>query len=383
MAAAEWVAVVVLWVSLGLILYGYLGYPLTLAALPARPSGGRRHESPPGIAIVIAAFNEAHHIVATVRNKLAQAYPPELLDVIVVSDGSVDGTDDVVRAIGDPRVQLLRQEPRQGKTLALNLAVGSTGRPLVVFSDANSLYAPDAVAQLVRPFADPAVGYVTGRLVYRDPGDTAVGSGSGLYMRYESWIRRLESRVGSVVGVNGGIDAVRRELYTPMRADHLPDFVLPLRVVASGHRVRYCEEAVATEEALGRQADEYRMRVRVSLRALHALGEMRALLHPRHGLFAFQLLIHKVLRYLMVIPLTAALVSNLVLVHRAAYGWLMAGQVLCYGLALVGWWSGGRIRWKPVFVPFYFCLINAAAAHALYRYLRGERAVLWAPRKGA
>lgn len=383
MAVVELAAAVVFWGGLALVAYVYVGYPLTLRLWPARPL--RRADTPatPAVTVVIAAFNERAHIEATVRNKLAQDYPAGRLDVIVVSDGSADGTDDIVRGIGDPRVTLLRQEPRQGKTMALNRALEVATGDIIVFSDANSTYEPDTVRRLVAAFDAPEVGYVTGQLFYLERGETAVGSGSGAYMRYENWLRQLESRVGSVVGVNGGVDAVRRHLYTPMRADHLPDFILPLRVVAQGARVLYVPDAVSSEYSLDAQADEYRMRVRVSLRALHALSEMRLLLSPRFGLFAFQLLVHKWLRYLVALPLVAVLVANVVLARTPGYAALLGLQLLCYTLAAVGWASGGRVRWKPVFVPFYFCLINVAAAVAFVRFLSGERMVLWAPRKGA
>jgi len=376
-------AQVVFWVCVLAVVYIYLGYPLTLILWrkrsPVAPSSNDAGES---ATIVVAAHNEVRHIASTVRNKLTQAYPPRLIDVVVISDGSTDGTDEAISELNDPRVTLLRQELRQGKTAALNRGVAAARGDILVFSDANSHYEPDAVARLLAPFADPSVGYVTGRLVYEDPGETAVGGGSGMYMRYENWLRRLETRVGSVVGVNGGIDAVRRELFQPMRPDHLPDFILPLRVVALGYRVVFEDTAVARETALGRQHDEFRMRVRVSLRALHALWEMRHLLRPRHGLFAFQLLVHKVLRYLLFLAMLGALVASALLVGHALYTILFLTQAGFYALALIGWLSGGRIRLRVVFVPFYFCLVNVAAGAALIRFLRGERQVLWTPRTG-
>lgn len=383
MALTEAVAAVALWGCLAVIAYVYVGYPITLRLWPARHPRPTGMPALPTVTVVIAAFNECAHIAATVRNKLAQDYPETLLNVVVVSDGSTDGTDDAVREIADARVELLRQEPRQGKTMALNRALERCAAEIIVFSDANSTYAADTVRQLVRAFEAAEVGYVTGQLEYLERGETAVGSGSGFYMRYENWLRVLESRVGSVVGVNGGVDAVRRHLYTPMRADHLPDFILPLRVVAQGARVLYVPKAMSSEYSLDAPTDEFRMRVRVSLRALHALSEMRELLSPRHGLFAFQLLVHKWLRYLIALPLAGAFLSNALLVQHPGYAGLMGLQVLCYTLAAVGWASGGRLRWKPVFVPFYFCLVNVAAAVAFVRFLSGERMVLWAPRKGA
>lgn len=378
----------VFWLSVSLVFYVYFGYPLTLALLAryaASPASRRRAEragAPPSVTVVTAAYNEAAIITRTVANKLRQDYPAARLDVVVVSDGSTDDTEERVAPYVGRRVKLLRQAPRQGKTAALNRALDEAQGEIVVFADANSEYDDRTVAALVAAFDDPAVGYVTGRLEYGDSGD-GVGGGSGMYMRYENWLRRLETRVGSVVGVNGGVDAVRRHLFRPMRPDQLPDFILPLRVVEAGYRVAFCEGAVCREQSLGAWRDEFKMRVRVSLRALHALFEMRHLLHPRRGLFAFQLLVHKVLRYLLFIPLVGAFAANLVLWNHGFYRWLLVLQVALLGLAEIGWLAGGRIRFKPVFVSFYFWLIQAAAAFALLRFLRGERQVVWTPRKGA
>ena len=174
----------------------------------------------------------------------------------------------------------------------------------------------------------------------------------------------------------------RASLYQPMRADQLPDLVLPLRVVEQGYRVVYRPAAICREYALGGQRDEFRMRVRVSLRAMHALFEMAHLLSLRYGLFAFQLLVHKMLRYILVVPLVAAFFLNSMLAGRPLYGILFGLQCAAYALAGIGWATGGRVRFAPVFVPFYFCLINFAAGAALMRFLRGERQVLWTPRKG-
>jgi cellulose synthase/poly-beta-1,6-N-acetylglucosamine synthase-like glycosyltransferase len=371
------------WVCVLLVIYVYVGYPLTLLLLPGRPIRIQAGSPPPTVTVVIAAHNEVADIAGTVRNKLEQNYPAQLLDVIVVSDASSDGTDEAVVGLANPRVALLRQEPRQGKTAALNRGVEAARGDIVLVSDANSSYEVDAVRRLVEPFSDPGVGYVTGRLIYDDPGDTAVGGGSGLYMRYEGLLRRLETRVGSVIGVNGGMDAVRRRLYVPMRPDQLPDFVLPLAVVQGGKRVVYWPPAVAHELALGRQRDEFRMRVRVSLRSLHALWEERGLLRPAFGVFAFQLLVHKVLRYLLFVMLLGAFVSAGLLAGTMPYAVCFVAQAVFYAAAAAGAVSGGRVRARVIFVPFYFCLLNLAAAAALIRFVRGERQVLWTPRKGA
>jgi cellulose synthase/poly-beta-1,6-N-acetylglucosamine synthase-like glycosyltransferase len=374
----------ILAVCLVLLAYVYAGYPVLvrlLAGVLRRRVAAAPHT--PSVTVLIAAYNEARHIVETVRNKLAQDYPPDRLEVIVISDGSTDGTDELVRGLADPRVQLIRQEPRAGKTAGLNLAAPRAGGEILAFADANSLWAPDALARLVEPFADADVGYVTGRMAYRAPDGSLTGEGCSAYMRYENALRDWETACGSIVGVDGGIDAVRRELHVPMRADQLPDFVLPLTVRERGFRVVYEPRALLYEDALAAAGDEFRMRVRVSLRALHALRDKRTLLDPwRFGLFAWQLWSHKLLRYLAPLFQIGALVSNAVLAWGPWSFWtgLFAAQLLFYVLA----WAGHRRRdgQSPRFVTlaYYLCLVNAAAGVALWRFLRGQRQVIWQPR---
>ncbi len=367
-----------------LLVYVYAGYPL-LARLLAGRLRRRVAAAPhrPPVTVLIAAHNEARHIVETVRNKLAQDYPADRLEVLVVSDGSIDGTDDLVQNLGDPRVRLLRQEPRAGKTAGLNLAVPHAAGEILCFSDANSLWGPDALARLVEPFADPAVGYVTGRMVYRAPDGSLTGEGCSAYMRYENALRAWETGLGSIVGVDGGIDAVRRGLYAPMRPDQLPDFVLPLAVRERGFRVVYEPRALLYEDALAGASDEFRMRVRVSLRALHALRDKAALMNPaRFGLFAWQLVSHKLLRYLAPLFQIGALVGNAVLAWGPWSVWkgLFAGQLLFYLLAWTGHLRRDEGSPRVVTLAYYLCLVNAASLVALGRFLRGDRQVTWQPR---
>ncbi len=380
------------WISAGFVIYIYAGYPLAVAALgrlrprPVRAAPGDDRS----VTVVIAAFNEAAHIEATVRNKLELDYSPDKLDVIVVSDESMDGTDDIVQGLAQEfpgRVRLIRQAPRNGKTSGLNLAIPEARGEIVVFSDANSIYQPDALRVLLNNFADPDVGYVTGHMVYGVTGDSAAGQGSSGFMKYENFLRGCETRVGSVVGVDGGIDAIRRDLYQPMRADQLPDFVLPLTVAERGHRVVYEPRAVLEEDGLRDTADEYRMRVRVSLRALWALFDRRAILNPfRYGIYAWQVWSHKVFRYLAFIPMLAALIANALLVARGApfvYSVLLAGQIAFYGLAVCG-----RILERTgigsglLTAPYYFMVVNVAAAHAFVRFLLRQKQTIWKPRAG-
>lgn len=369
-----------------LLAYIYLGYP-SLVFLLARFSGRSVYKDNyiPPVTILIAAYNEALHIRATIEDKLALDYPREKLEIIVISDASEDGTDNVVREYAPHGVRLIRQEPRKGKTSALNLAVLQATGEILVFSDANSLYASDALLKLMRNFADPQVGYVTGKMIYVNSDGMTIGDGCSTYMKYENMLRALETRAGSVVGVDGGIDAVRKKLYQPMRDDQLPDFVLPLSVVEQGFRVVYEHEAFLKEDALKSAGDEYRMRVRVSLRALWALWDMKSLLHPgRHGRFALQLFSHKVLRYLGILFMAGAYVSNILLLKTSRrMRQLFILQNIFYGIS----WMAYQLDKKGcplgiLYIPYYFTLINIAAGHALIRFLRGDKQVLWTPRKG-
>lgn len=378
--------IICFWFSCFLLLYIYVGYPLILRLLPKKAiNADTSGEYLPSLTLLVPAYNEATVIESTLRNKLAQGYPEDRLEIIVISDGSTDGTDDIVKQLAqeDPRIRLLRQSPRQGKTAGLNWAIEQAKGEILVFSDANSQFGDQALVKLASCFADPEVGYVTGKMVYVNQEGNLVGDGCSAYMRYENHLRSLESRVSSVVGVDGGIDAVRRELYQPMNPDQLPDFVQPLRVVAQGRRVIYQEQALLQEESLSDSGSEFRMRVRVSLRALWALWDMRTLLNPRrYGLFSWQLISHKLLRYLAFVPLILALLSSLILAdHHWIYALAALAQLIFYASAAYAAMSESC---KNGFanLAFYFSLINFAAMVAALKFLRKEKIVTWKPRSG-
>lgn len=376
----------VFFASLFLILYVYFGYPLVafvLSQLYNRQVKKNPYE--PKVTILISAYNERKHIQATIENKLALDYPKDKLEIIVISDGSDDGTDETIRLFTDRGVKLIRQEPRRGKTSALNLAVPQAEGEILVFSDANSLYDRDCLKFLMENFSDPSIGYVTGKMVYVNPDGTTVGNGCSTYMRYENFLRDVEARIGSVVGVDGGIDAVRKNLYREMRPDQLPDFVLPLMVVEQGYRVVFEPRALLQEETLNNPEDENRMRVRVSLRALWALFDMRKLLNPMsHGIFSFQLISHKVLRYLGILFLMLLYISNYFILKTS---WIYKAFFFLQNMIIVFAATAHYLetRGKPsgiLYIPYYFYLVNVAAGRALLKFLRGEKQVFWTPRKG-
>jgi cellulose synthase/poly-beta-1,6-N-acetylglucosamine synthase-like glycosyltransferase len=339
----------------------------------------------PNVTILIAAYNEEESIDNTLRNKLDLDYPKEKLEIIVISDGSTDRTDKIVKKYVGQGVKLLRQEPRAGKTSALNIAVPEAKGEIICFCDANSLYAADALNRLAENFKDPNVGYVTGKMIYTNPDGTTIGQGCSMYMKYENGLRSLETNLGSIVGVDGGIDAIRRDLYTPMSLDQLPDFVLPLRVVEQGYRVVYEPKAILKELALKTANEEYEMRVRVSLRALWALNDMRQILSfKKFKLFSWQLWSHKVLRYLCFFFLIGSYFTNLALwPYSYSYKIFFVFQNICYLSAVASpILEKTGCRSKILYLSNYFVLLNLASAHAFVKFLLGQKQVIWTPRKG-
>ena len=369
-----------------MIFYIYLGYPvLVVLGGLIRNKRIKKGDYQPHVTLLIAAYNEEDSINATIKNKLELDYPKDKLEIIVVSDGSTDGTDAILRKYKQQGVKLLRQEPRAGKTVALNMAVPNAKGEILVFSDANSLYASDALRHLVQNFHDEEVGYVTGKMIYLNPNGFPIGDGCTAYMKYENFLRSLETKLGSIVGVDGGIDAIRKKLYQPMNLDQLPDFVLPLKVVEQGYRVVYEPKATLRESALNSSIDEYRMRVRVSLRALWALKDMRVLLDiRRYKLFSWQLFSHKILRYNCFFFLIGLYLSNLFLwSYSTPYKIFLLAQnffYLCAFIALFLQKQGKDVG--ILYLPYFFSLINVASSHAFAKFILRKKQTIWAPRTG-
>lgn len=392
-------ASIVFLLSLFILFYIYFGYPLLcmfiakFKGLCARLTFAKKRaysvdSSLPMVSILIPAFNEESVIEDTILNKLNSRYPNDKLEVIVVSDESEDNTDAIVERLSIDSavpIKLIRQTPRQGKTSGLNKAIDHCNGSIIVFSDANSIYDENAIHRLVEKFNDPAVGYVTGLMMYKTSKD-GTSLGCSAYMRYENFLRKYESIISSVVGVDGGIDAIRRDLFTRLNPDQLPDFVQPLSVVKQGYKVAFAQDAILIEEALDDPAKEYRMRVRVSLRAFWGLWDMKSLFNPfRYGFFSVQLFSHKLLRYLAFIPQLLLFLSNVFLVQvHSLFIFILIGQVLFYALALWGFRRTRLLKTLPMllYIPYYFCLLNYTSLGAFVLFIRGKKIVMWKPREG-
>ncbi len=372
------------WGSLFMVGYIYFGYPfLVLILAGIKDKKVRKTPSTPFVSIIIAAYNEERYIEETITNKLTLDYPGDKCEVIVISDASEDRTDDLVRKYEHLGVRLIRQDPRSGKTSALNRAVLEAKGDIIVFSDANSIYESDALEKLVQNFNDPEVGYVTGKMVYTNPAGALIGDGCTAYMKYENFLRKMETKLGSIVGVDGGVDAVRKSLYRPMKPDQLPDFVLPLKVFEQGYRIVYEPEAVLKEASSKSSTDEFKMRTRVSLRAFWALRDMCGLLIFRPSrLFAWQIWSHKVFRYFCFVFLLGAYFGNIFLWSAGtSYKLFFIAQNLAYLGAMVSPFLE-RKGHRFLFALNYFVLLNGAAMYAFIKFIAGQKQVIWTPRKG-
>lgn len=370
------------WISAGVVVYVYAGYPAVLWLMGAL--GFRRpvNRAPvePYVTLVISAYNEVAVITEKIRNSLELDYPASKLHVLVVSDASSDGTDAAVQSFRDPRVELLRMPDRGGKTAGLNAAVRRARGEIIVFSDANAMYDVQALRQLVRNFSDPEVGAVTGESRYRIAEQNASTEAENQYWTYELWIKRLESSLGSLVGADGAIYAVRKELYTDLGAADLSDFVNPLQVVARGYRNVYEAEAFSYESGAEGFAAEFRRKVRIVNRAWRATLKLRGLLNPfRHGFFALQFLSHKVLRWFVPVFLLVSLATNPWLASGSAfYSATLAAQVLLYAAAALGLLLerlGHPVRLLNI--PYYFCAVNIASLLGIWQALAGRTYTTW------
>ena len=364
--------------------YVFVGYPLMLALI-VRVRGERpiaRRDITPHVSLIISAYNEAAVIRAKIENALSLDYPDDALDIVVISDASSDGTDDIVRAFA-PRVRLARQDARRGKTSGLNRVLPTLRGEIVVFSDANAMYQPDALRKLTRNFADPAVGYVTGEARYLADGGAVADVGERAYWDYEIQIKRLETQVGSMVGGDGAIYAIRRQLWQMLPEDAINDFLNPLQIVAAGWRGVYEPEAICYEETAGAVKAEYRRRVRIVSRSWRAVFLVPGVLNPfRVGLFAWSLVSHKLLRWFTGGALAVAGAATVGLVSHLTDGVLLQIAGLAAAALGVTCIFSSSIRRATAMVG-YFAALNVASLQGVAKGSLGRVSGVWAtPREG-
>ncbi|MFA6357092.1 MAG: glycosyltransferase family 2 protein [Candidatus Omnitrophota bacterium] len=372
------------WFGLFLLFYSYIGYPLVLMFLNkvlvrkiALKTETMRQLT---VSILIAAYNEEAVIRGKLNNCLALNYPFELLEIYVASDGSLDRTNEIVKGyiLKDKRVKLL-DFSRVGKANVLNQAMPNIKSEIVIFSDANTEYLPDVLINLVKHFTDEKVGCVCGRLIYRNPGEIVSGKGESAYWRYETTLKKMESRLGYVAGANGAIYAIRRELFDSLPSKTInDDFMISMKIVEKGFKCIYDENAVAFEYVAPTIGGEFKRHIRDGAGHYLAIGNLLGLLNPFLGIRAFIFWSHRILRWLAPFILIVLLLANVFLASLNFYQHVLYLQVLFYVLAISGLLL---VKYKKIpfilYVPFYFCSLNLALLIGFVKVISGNQKVTW------
>lgn len=359
------------WISLFVVFYTYLGYGIMLYILVRIKESFKKpivhqifQEAFPEITLLIAAYNEENIVDEKMFNISAQNYPGDKLKIVWVTDGSTDNTN--LRLSHYANTEVLFEPKRGGKTAAINRAMPYIKTDLIIFTDANTMLNKEAVQEIVKAFSDPNVGCVAGekRIATKDK-DNASSGGEGIYWRYESTLKALDSRLNTTVGAAGELFAIRRDLFEEMEVDTLlDDFVLSMRIAQKGYKIEYCSNAYAIEEGSYSMSEEKKRKVRIAAGGIQSVCRLRALLNfLRYPMLSFQFISHRVLRWTITPPLLFALFPlNLCLVAvggGAIYILLFIFQLGFYILAILGKQSEGKkIRNKFLFVPYYFLFMN-------------------------
>lgn len=376
---------IIFWVALALVAYVYVGYAGVVGGLAGLFGKRQSLQDPdewPAVTLLVAAYNERDIIDQKVANHRSLDYPTGKLQFVFVTDGSDDGTPAALATYTDMRV--LHTPERGGKTAAIMRALPHIDTPITVLTDANTMLNPGAIKALVRHFKDDSVGVVAGEKRVRSrEQEAAAGAGESLYWRFESWLKTKESELGSTMGAAGELYALRTPLHPKLEHDTiLDDLVTSLRIMVGGYRVKYEPGAYALETPSFSIADEMRRKVRIAAGGYQAIGRLPAMLNVfRRPLRSWMYLSHRVMRWAigpLLLPLILALNITLAIVQPQPYGWLLAAQLGLYTLALIGWLLERRqLRFKLLFVPFYFMFMNVAAIRGAWRHLRKQQSQAW------
>ena len=370
---------IVFWTSILLIFYSHIGYPLLLKFLcKLRPKPTTKGEYSPNVDVMIVVYNEESVIKAKLENILGLKYPSDKLNIFVASDGSTDNTNLYVREYESHGVQLIACPERRGKIAALAEAVPHLKGDIILFADARQVFHPDSLIELVQNFSDETVGAVSGELILnKEPGEVA-SEGCGFYWRYEKWIRKLESRLGSVVGATGAIYAVRRELLTiPPEEMILDDVYIPLRIAEKGYRVIFEPNAKAYDKASEDFSHEFRRKARTLAGNYQLFSQLPFLRNPFRSQIAWQFWSHKFLRLLTPFALIAVFIitaiSDTIFLQTLFYL-----QILFYSLGIAGIvLSYLHQNSRITVIPSTFIVMYSAAVVGLYRFITRAQKVTW------
>ncbi len=380
------------WVFLFIVFYAYIGYGILLFILVkikrlfSKNNREFQDGYEPDVTLFIAAYNEKDFVAEKVKNSLELDYPKDKLHMVWVTDGSDDGTPDVLKQY--PGVEVHHLPQRSGKIGAMNRGMKFVKTPVVVFCDANTMLGRESIRRIVHLFSNPKVGCVSGeKRIFSKDKDSAAGAGEGLYWKYESTLKKWDAELYSVVGAAGELFAIRTELYQEVERDTLlDDFIISLRVAQKGYTIQYDPEAYAIETASANVKEELKRKIRISAGGIQSVVRLSSLLNVfKYGTLSFQYISHRVLRWTLApLSLLLMLITGLILALNEGifsfglYSIIFWLQVLFYLSALLGWYLENRsIRLKLLFVPYYFFIMNLSVFLGLKRYLKGSQSVNW------
>lgn len=356
----------IFWICLICLSHTYLFFPLTLPLL-AELLGTRRTQNSleklPRVSILISAFNEASIIEEKIRNCLALDYPEELLEILIGDDGSKDETASIVKRYA-PRVTLVHTPVNQGKAAMLNRLFETAQGEILLFCDANTMFFPNVILKIVQPFAHARIGCVCGHLILNDQSGSALGEGETTYWDLESEIKKFEGSLAIVIGGNGALYAIRRELFTklPVKRSIMDDFYVTTKVLHKGYLSTYLSSAVGTEQTSKSGMGEFRRKVRIGRANFNYLPHYLLMLFPLRPLVAYLFLSHKLLRWFSPHLLLGLFFSNIFVLQQGSF-YLLAfiGQFVFYGLAILGALQQSRgVKHRLTSIPFYFLTMNYA-----------------------
>jgi cellulose synthase/poly-beta-1,6-N-acetylglucosamine synthase-like glycosyltransferase len=369
----------VFWFSLLALFYAFIGYPV-IVRLVATLWGRkilRDENHTPTVSVLLSVYNEEQVIRQKIENFLQLDYPEDRIELLVISDGCSDQTEEIVRSLASNRVRLLIQEERGGKTLALNRGAVEAKGEIFVFTDANSMFRPDSVRKLLAAFADPEVGLVSGRSVYVDAeGNETLG---GIYRRYEEWIKEGESRLFSIVGADGAIYALRRDVFEPLKPEFINDLLHPIQVVSKGLKAVSETRAVVVEASEDDGEAELKRQTRIMAQSWHVcLRHLGSLFRKGQYGFLWQVASHKILRWLS-LPVFAVLG---VAAFFGLFDFYQTLSMICSFIFVTLAWFGSRGKDGIATIAWMFVVLHWASVLGLYRFCRGETYMIWNPRQG-
>lgn len=386
---------IIFWIFLFIIFYTYIGYGILLYLLVRVKRFVKKSTSPivekdyePEVTLFVAAYNEKDYVDEKVANSFSLDYPKEKVKQVWITDGSDDGTPDLLRKYTEQGVEVYHEDARGGKIGAMNRGMEFVKTPIVIFSDGNTTLGKESIRRIVNLFANPKVGCVSGeKRIYQKDKDAAAGT-EGIYWKYESTLKKWDAELYSVVGAAGELFAIRTELFQHVEKDTLlDDMIISLRVAMKGYTIQYDPEAYAIETASANVKEELKRKVRISAGGFQSIVRLLPILNIfKYGWLSFQFFSHRVLRWTIApFGLALILLLNAIITFNEGFinfnnlfTFFFWGQILFYCAALLGWFlENKQIKVKVLFVPYYFFIMNLSVFMGLNRYLKGNQSVKW------